>query len=102
MLRSGRIKTHFSTVKIDTTDLVAEAKTDITLTVTSGTGITLTPTAASDSFSVALTVDGNEKASHSHVLSAGTTDGFMSSTQASNLATIPMFPIPQSDYNFGK
>ena len=93
----------FSTVKIDTTDLVAEAKTD-TLTVTSGTGITLTPTAASDSFSVALTVDGNGKASHSHVLSvAGTTDGFMSATQASNLATAYSHVSDTTKhYNFGK
>ena len=93
----------FSTVKIDTTDLVAETKTD-TLTVTSGTGITLTPTAATDTFSVALTVDGNGKASHSHVLSvAGTTDGFMSSTQASNLATAYSHVSDTTKhYNFGK
>ena len=44
----------FTTVKVGTTDLVADSKTD-TLTITAGNNITLTPTASSDSFSIAAT-----------------------------------------------
>lgn len=44
----------FTTVKVGTTDLVADTKTD-TLTITAGNNITLTPTASSDSFSIAAT-----------------------------------------------
>ena len=96
-------KNYFGTVKIDTTDLVAETRSD-TLTITSGSGMTLTPTAGTDSFSIGLTVDGNGKASHSHVLSvAGTTDGFMSATQASNLASAySHISDTTKHYNFGK
>lgn len=45
----------FSTVKVGTTNLSADTKTD-TLTITAGSNITLTPTASSDSFSIAATV----------------------------------------------
>lgn len=45
----------FTTVKVGTTNLVADSKTD-TLTITAGNNITLTPTASSDSFSIAATV----------------------------------------------
>ena len=44
----------FTTVKVGTTDLVADSKTD-TLTITAGNNITLTPIASSDSFSIAAT-----------------------------------------------
>ena len=44
----------FTTVKVGTTDLVADAKSD-TLTITAGNNITLTPTANSDSFTIAAT-----------------------------------------------
>lgn len=44
----------FSTVKVGTTNLVADAKSD-TLTITAGNNITLTPTASSDSFSISAT-----------------------------------------------
>lgn len=44
----------FTTVKVGTTDLVADAKSD-TLTITAGNNITLTPTADSDSFTIAAT-----------------------------------------------
>lgn len=44
----------FSTIKVGTTDLAADSKTD-TLTITAGNNITLTPTANTDSFSIAAT-----------------------------------------------
>lgn len=44
----------FSTVKVGSTSLSADSKTD-TLTITAGSNITLTPTANSDSFSIAAT-----------------------------------------------
>lgn len=44
----------FTTVKVGTTNLVADAKSD-TLTITAGSNITLTPTASSDSFTIAAT-----------------------------------------------
>ena len=44
----------FSTVKIGSTSLAADSKTD-TLTITAGNNITLTPTASSDSFTIAAT-----------------------------------------------
>lgn len=44
----------FSTVKVGTTSLAADSKTD-TLTITAGDNITLTPTASSDSFVIAAT-----------------------------------------------
>lgn len=44
----------FGTVKVGTTDLVADAQSD-TLTVTAGNNITLTPNATNDSFSIAAT-----------------------------------------------
>lgn len=44
----------FKTVKVGTTDLIADAVDD-TLTITAGNNITLTPTASSDSFSIAAT-----------------------------------------------
>lgn len=44
----------FSTVKVAGTSLAADSKTD-TLTITAGSNITLTPTASSDSFSIAAT-----------------------------------------------
>lgn len=42
----------FATVKVGTTSLTADAKSD-TLTITAGSNITLTPTASSDSFTIA-------------------------------------------------
>lgn len=44
----------FSTVKVGSTSLAADSKTD-TLTITAGNNITLTPTASSDSFTIAAT-----------------------------------------------
>ena len=44
----------FKTIKVGTTDLVADAVDD-TLTITAGNNITLTPTASSDSFTIAAT-----------------------------------------------
>ncbi len=44
----------FATVKVDSTSLVADTKSD-TLTITAGDNITLTPTASSDTFSIAAT-----------------------------------------------
>ena len=44
----------FGTVKVGTTNLVADAQSD-TLTVTAGNNITLTPNATNDSFSIAAT-----------------------------------------------
>lgn len=44
----------FTTVKVGTTNLVADAKSD-TLTITAGNNITLTPTTSSDSFTIAAT-----------------------------------------------
>ena len=44
----------FTTVKVGTTNLVADAKSD-TLTITAGDNISLTPTASSDSFTIAAT-----------------------------------------------
>lgn len=44
----------FTTVKVGTTNLIADAKSD-TLTITAGDNITLTPTANSDSFTIAAT-----------------------------------------------
>ena len=44
----------FSTVKVGTTSLTADSKTD-TLTITAGDNVTLTPTASSDTFSIAAT-----------------------------------------------
>lgn len=44
----------FTTVKVGTTDLVADSKTD-TLTITAGNNITLTPNASGDSFTIAAT-----------------------------------------------
>ena len=61
----------FTTVKVDTTDLVADSKTD-TLTITAGNNITLTPTASSDSFSIAATntTYGNATSSAAGLMSA--------------------------------
>lgn len=44
----------FATVKVGSTSLIADAKSD-TLTITAGNNITLTPTASSDTFSIAAT-----------------------------------------------
>lgn len=44
----------FSTVKVGSTSLTADSKTD-TLTITAGNNITLSPTASSDSFTIAAT-----------------------------------------------
>lgn len=44
----------FSTVKVGTTDLVADTKSD-TLTITAGSNVTLTPNASGDSFTIAAT-----------------------------------------------
>lgn len=44
----------FSTVKVAGTSLAADSKTD-TLTITAGDNVTLTPTASSDSFTIAAT-----------------------------------------------
>lgn len=44
----------FATVKVGTTNLIADEKND-TLTITAGDNITLTPTANSDSFTIAAT-----------------------------------------------
>lgn len=64
----------FSTVKVGTTSLAADTKTD-TLTITAGDHITLTPTASSDSFSIAASfADATQTAS-----------GLMSSDDKTNL-----------------
>lgn len=64
----------FSTVKVGTTSLSADTKTD-TLTITAGNHITLTPTASSDSFSIAASfADATQTAS-----------GLMSSDDKTNL-----------------
>ena len=73
----------FTTVKVDTTDLVADSKTD-TLTITAGNNITLTPTASSDSFSIAATntTYGNATSSAAGLMSAAdkqTLDGLVAS-----------------------
>lgn len=62
----------FTTVKVGTTDLVADSKTD-TLTITAGNNITLTPTASSDSFSIAAT-------NTTYSVATTATDGLMSNT----------------------
>lgn len=64
----------FSTVKVGTTSLSADTKTD-TLTITAGDHITLTPTATSDSFSIAA----------SFADATQTTSGLMSSDDKTKL-----------------
>jgi hypothetical protein len=71
----------FSTVKVGTTSLAADSKTD-TLTITAGDNVTLTPTASSDSFTIAATDTTYD------VVSAGTsttTGGLMSQADKTKL-----------------
>ena len=51
---NGAATSAFKTIKVGTTNLVADSKDD-TLTITAGDNITLTPTASSDSFTIAAT-----------------------------------------------
>lgn len=91
----------FTTIKVGTTDLVADSKTD-TLTITAGNNITLTPTTSSDSFTIAatdtkytsgtgITVDGTT-INHSNSITAGT----IGSSSASSGATLA---IPYASYD---
>lgn len=67
----------FTTVKVGTTSLVADSKTD-TLTITAGSNITLTPNANGDSFSIAANVP-------SYSVATSSADGLMSSTDKATL-----------------
>lgn len=91
----------FTTIKVGTTDLVADSKTD-TLTIIAGNNITLTPTTSSDSFTIAatdtkytsgtgITVDGTT-INHSNSITAGT----IGSSSASSGATLA---IPYASYD---
>lgn len=68
----------FSTVKVGSTSLTADSKTD-TLTITAGNNITLTPTASSDSFTIAAT-----DTTYSDVV-AGGTSGLMTGADKTKL-----------------
>jgi len=87
----------FSTVKVGTTSLAADSKTD-TLTITAGDNVTLTPTANTDSFTIAAT-----DTTYS-VVSAGTSTtagGLMSQadkTKLNGIATGAEVNV-QSDWN---
>ena len=87
----------FSTVKVGTTSLAADSKTD-TLTITAGDNVTLTPTASSDSFTIAATDTTYD------VVSAGTSTtagGLMSQadkTKLNGIATGAEVNV-QSDWN---
>lgn len=70
----------FSTVKVGTTSLSADSKTD-TLTITAGSNITLTPTASSDSFTIAATDTTYSDATTS-------THGLMSTSDKSKLDSL--------------
>lgn len=67
----------FTTVKVGSTDLVADSKTD-TLTITAGSNITLTPDASGDSFSIAASVP-------SYSVATSSANGLMSSTDKAAL-----------------
>lgn len=61
----------FSNVLVGSTTIQADGKTD-TLTLTAGAGITLTPDAANDAVTIAITQDG-----HSHATATTGTPGFI-------------------------
>ncbi|HWR42553.1 hypothetical protein [Sporomusa sp.] len=62
----------FSNVLVGSTTIAADSKTD-TLTMTAGAGITLTPDAANDAVTIAVTQDG-----HSHAVATTSSAGFES------------------------
>lgn len=74
----------FSNVKVGSTTLAADSKTD-TLNISAGTNITLTPTASSDSFSIATSAEVNQNAySQVKVTTPADGGGYVTSTLTAN------------------
>lgn len=71
---------NFGKITVGGKTLIADANQDV-LTISAGTGITLTSDDTTDTFTISITQDG-----HTHALSTASTNGFMSSTQFSQLA----------------
>ncbi len=69
----------FSNVVVGGTTIAADTKTD-TLTISAGTGITLTPDAANDALTIAVTQDG-----HNHTVATTGAAGFMSAADKTKM-----------------